>query len=148
MRSQLFFELFVLWPGPAVLVSRSCRTARLKLRAGSSSCLTTIVGALGQQMGHDTSGTARLCCLTSEAVSWEDVSGGPGGSDSERGRAWRVPGTVPLHVAWAHQAGGKGRLSSARTVHGSGQRGCLRGSNVPQSKRPRRTRWRLPSQAT
>ena len=71
-----------------------------------------------------------------------------GGSDSERGRAWRVPGTVPLHVAWAHQAGGKGRLSSARTVHGSGQRGCLRGSNVPQSKRPRRTRWRLPSQAT
>ena len=44
--------------------------------AWSSGCLTVIVGALGQQMGQDTSGTARLCCLMSEAASWEDVSGG------------------------------------------------------------------------
>lgn len=90
------------------------------------------------------SGTARLCCLMSEAASQEDVSGG----DSEWGRAGRVPDAVPLHGAWAHGAGGKDGLSSARTVHGSGQRDRLRGSSVPQSKPPRRTRWKLPSQAT
>ena len=39
---------------------------------------------------------------------------------------------MPLHVAWAHQAGGKGRLSSARTVHGSGQRGCLGVERAPE----------------
>lgn len=54
------------------------------------------------------------------------------GGDSERGRAGRVPDAVPLHGVWAHGAGGKDGLSSARTVHGSGQRGRLGVERAPE----------------